>query len=469
MASINFSGIASGIDTSSLIKSILDQQRSSRIKPLEDKRSAFQDANSSFTELKSLLDKLSDSAQTFRSISGGAVAKQGTSSDETVASVSASNAAASGTYNISVTQRAKNGTYSYNDRFSSETSVLNSSINNGAAPVDRTVNIEVGSGASAETVAIELTNTSTARDFVTSFNSQSSLATASIVNVGTSSVPSYAIVINSNSEGLDLGTISQTASGSELASGSGALQASTVSQATNATLSLSGVSGTITRSSNTVSDVISGVTLSLQSIGSTQVSVSADAGKTTSSLQSLVDAYNAVVTYISENDRISQEEGDGGQTKNIFGPLTSSSLDENVLGSLRNALSNAGISNSTINLLADLGVTTQRNGTLAFDSSVFEDALSSNESSVGTILTNLSDDIGGVAGTIAEYTRFNGAIDRVISVNSEGISSLNKRITEVESSLSSQEKSLTQQYARLEGLIGKLNSQQSTLTAVLPR
>jgi flagellar hook-associated protein 2 len=469
MASINFSGIASGIDTSSLIKSILDQQRSSRIAPLEDKRTAFQDANSSFSELKSLLNKLSDSAQTFRSINGGAIAKQGTSSDETVASVSASNAATSGTYNLSVTQRAKNGTYSYNDRFSSETSVLNSSINNGAAAVDRTVNIQVGSGASAETVAVELTNTSTAKDFVTSFNSQSSLATASIVNVGTSSVPSYAIVINSNSEGLDLGNISQTASGSELASGSGTLQASTVSQATNATLSLSGVSGTITRSSNTIADVINGVTLSLQSIGSTQVSVSPDAGKTTSSLRSLVDAYNAVVTYISENDQITQEEGDGGQTKNVFGPLTSSSLDENVLGSLRNALNNAGISGSTINLFADLGVTTQRDGTLAFDSSVFEDALSSNESSVGTILTNLSDDIGGVAGTIAEYTRFNGAIDRVVSVNSEGISALNKRITEVESSLSSQEKSLTQQYARLEGLIGKLNSQQSTLTAILPR
>jgi flagellar hook-associated protein 2 len=469
MSVVSFSGIASGIDTASLIKAVLDQQRATRIAPLENKRTAYQEANSSFSELKSLLDKLSDSAQGFRSLNGGAVAKQGTSSDETVSSVAASNAAASGTYNISVTQRAKNGTYSYNDRFSSDTEVLNSAINNGAAAVDRTVSIQVGSGGSAETVAVELTNTSTARDFVTSFNSQSTQATASIVNVGTSSTPSYAIVINSNSEGLELGTISQTASGSELASGSGALQASTVSQATDATLTLSGVSGTITRSSNTISDVISGVSLSLESIGSTQITVSPDSGKTASSLQSLVEAYNAVLSYVSENDRITQEEGDGGQTKNIFGALASSSLDENVLSSLRNALSNAGITGSTINLLADLGVTTQRDGTLAFDTTVFEDALNSNESSTATILTNLADDIGGVSGTIAQFTRFNGAIDKVINTNSDGITSLNKRITEVEGSLSTQEKALTQQYARLEGLIGKLNSQQSTLTSILPR
>ena len=72
---------------------------------------------------------------------------------------------------ISQSHIAKNGTYSYNNRFSSDTTVLNSAINNGAAAVDRTVTIQVGNGASAETVAVELTNTTTARDFVTSFES----------------------------------------------------------------------------------------------------------------------------------------------------------------------------------------------------------------------------------------------------------------------------------------------------------
>ena len=102
---VSFSGIASGIDTTSLIKAVLDRQRATRITPLENKRAADQEANSTFTELKALLDKLSDSAQGFRSLNGGAVAKQATSSDETVSSVAASNAAASGTYNISVSHR----------------------------------------------------------------------------------------------------------------------------------------------------------------------------------------------------------------------------------------------------------------------------------------------------------------------------------------------------------------------------
>ncbi len=469
MALINFSGIASGIDTAGLIKAYLDQQRASRITPLETRRTEYQDTNDSFSQLKTLLNNLSDAAQQFRSLNGGGIRKQSTSSDETVITAEASNSAQNGTYNLTVTQRAKSATYSYDDRFADTSTVINSSINNGAAAANRTVTYSIGSGAGAETVSVVLTSSTTAEDFVTQFNSQSAAASASLVNVGTSSSPSYAIVINSNSEGTSAGTITQTSIGSELAAGSGALQTATVSQATDATFTVSGVSGTITRSSNIVSDVIAGVTLSIQSLGTSQVTVTSDASGTADAIQSLVDAYNEIVTYISDKDRITQEQESNGQTKNIFGTLSNTSIDENTLSALRNALTNASISGGIINTLADLGVTTQRDGTLAFDSDTFVDGLNSDPASGETILSDLAESLGAVDGIVAQFTRFNGLIDTAINANSNAISALNRNIADVEKTLSQREQALTNQYSRLEGLIGQLNSQQSLLTSLLPR
>jgi flagellar hook-associated protein 2 len=469
MATINFSGIASGIDTTTLIKSILDQQRATRIKPLEDKRTSLSEVNSSLGELKSLLRTLSDKAQNFRGINGGALTKTVVASDETIVSASASNGAGSGTYSVTVAQRAKNGTFSYNDRFSSESAILNSSINNGSSAADRTVEYTIGTGGSSETVSVTVTNTTTAADFVSSFNSQSTLASASLVNTGSSSSPAYAIVINSKNEGTERGTITQASIGSELAAGAGALQTSTLSQALNAELSLTGLSGTISRTSNTVSDVIPGVTLSLQSLGTTQITVATDRDSTAANVRELVDAFNGILQFVSENDLITQEQGSNGSVTNIFNPLARTSLDENLVAALRTSLTQTSLSGGSVNSLADLGFSTQRDGSLAFDDEAFLDALTRDESSADTILTSLSELFGGVDGTIASFTRFGGQIDSVLNSNNSTISDYNRRISEVEAALAKQEESLTRQYARLEGVIGQLNSQQGSLAALLPR
>lgn len=469
MSTISFSGIASGLDTSSLIQSLLDQQRSVRVKPLETKVSGLKDSNTALSELKSLLNKLSDASQTFRAISGGAIRKNASTSDETVLGASASNSAQSGTHSVTVTQRAKNGTFSYNDRFTTSSTALNSSINDGAPAADRTVTYQIGTGGDAQSVSVVLTSATTAQDFITSFNSQTDAATASLVNVGTSGTPSYAIVINSRNEGTSKGTVTQTAAGSQLSSGSGVFQSSTVSQATDATLTVSGVSGTITRSSNTINDIIPGVTLSLQSLGTSQITIGADPDTTATAVGELVEAYNEVIRYIATNDSISQEQDSAGQTSNIFGPLATISLDESILSALRSALTSSSVSGGAVNTLADLGIATQRDGTLSFDSKAFSSALASDPSRASSILTNLGEAFGAVGGTISQFTRFNGGIDTLLNANNETISSLNNRISEAEKSLANQEQSLTRQYARLEGLVGKLTSQQSTLSAILPR
>lgn len=466
MPLINFSGLASGIDSMSLIDAMLGQQRSARITPLRNKISALSDTNDALGSLSSLLRKLSAAADKFRTLHGGGVAKQARSSDEMVVTASASTGAASGSYNISVSSLAKNATASFDDRFASGDAVLNAAIDDGSSVSDRTVTVQVGQGAHLEEVSVELTSSTTVNDFITRYNEQATKSYASLVNLGTDSSPSYAVVIQSNETGTEKGAISFSV-GSEITNaGSGTF---TVSQATDAQFSISGIAGTITRSSNTVTDLLPGVTLSLQSTGSSTITIAEDSAATASLLEEFVSAYNAVVSFIKEKDAVTQEQASNGDIRSIFGPLASTSLDENVLSTLRNALSSSSKSGGTINTLADLGITTQRDGSLAFDSTVFANALAEDSNAVRAITQTLGDTLAGTGGTIAQFTQFNGLINIAEQANRTQISSLEAKIATTEKSLSRQQETLTAQFARLESLIGQLNSQQQTLAALLPR
>ncbi|MCB0310666.1 MAG: flagellar filament capping protein FliD [Bdellovibrionales bacterium] len=466
MALINFSGIASGIDSGALIQALLDKERTARVAPLSDKITSLQDTSSVFGELKVLLNSLKEKTSAFRLVNGGALEKLATSSDETIVSANASNAATNGSYQLSVTQIAKNATFS----FKSNSTYTSSSDKISATMLGSDdVSVLVGSGSDQESVEISVDSSTTLSDFVTEFNAQSSKATASLINVGTSANPDYRIVINSNNQGLQKGEL-QISVGAGLTT-AGAFNDNSLSQAQNAELSLSGIGSgggdIIERDSNSISDLIPGVTLELASVGSATISIADDASATSASLQSFVDAYNQVVKYIAENDIIERQE-DGDQVENIFGPLAGTSLDENILSALRKSLIGSGQTGSSVNILADLGITTARDGSLEFDSALFEEALSKDPEAVRTITQNLGESLASTDGTIAQFTRFNGIIDLAIRSNDSQVRLNQERIADAERALARQEEVLTAQFARLEALIGKLNNQQSSLASILP-
>ncbi|RMG44420.1 MAG: hypothetical protein D6719_01810 [Candidatus Dadabacteria bacterium] len=467
MPLINFTGLASGIDAEALISATSDAARAQRVTPLEDKISELEDTNSSLEELKTKLTSLKSLLQQFTTVNGGAVAKLGKSTDETVVTATASNAASDGSYSITVTQLAKNATISFATTattYTSATDVIDSGINDGAPDADRTIPITIGTGAKAETVNVVLTSTTTLNDFVEAFNNSTTKATAVVSNVGTSSSPDYRVIITSNKEGTEEGQLTIGAYGPEIT----AFDSNTTDPATDANFTLSGVSGTITRSTNTVSDLIPGVTFTLESVGGpTTITVATDVSATTSAVQDFIDAYNDIVKYLDENNQITRQE-DGKNVTNIFGPLANTRVDDGVLTSLRGDMSGSTYSSGTqIKIFADLGITTERDGTLKFDTDTFEQALSDEPDSVKNILQNFGDTAAVTNGTIDQYIRFNGLIEVVTKGNTQRITDLNKQISEAEKSILRNEELTRQRFARLESLIGQLQSQQQALTSAL--
>ena len=274
-------------------------------------------------------------------------------------------------------------------------------------------------------------------------------------------------MITSKESGLSEGKI-EISVGEEILAADSTLAPSlgNLSQAKNAKLSIAGLADNIERNSNTISDLIPGVSFKLNGIGTVNIATTVDSDNTSSAVKDFVDAFNNVVSYIKENDLVSSEK-EGEDTKIIYGSLSSTSLDENILSTIKNALTNSRTSGGSVNILSEVGITTNRDGTISFDADKFEEALSKDSNSVNKIFTNLGEELGGVTGKIYQFTGFNALIDQGINNLTTQINDTNNKIGNLESYLSRYEQSLTIKYANLEALMGKLNSQQNSLSSII--
>lgn len=494
MPLINFSGLASGIDSEALIEATSEATRAARVTPLETEVTELTETNSALAELATLLDAVKDAADTFRTVNGGGIAKIGASADETIVSAVASDSAALGTYDISVDQLASNALFSFAERTSdTNANVITTPGESGA------ISITYGLGDEEKTISVDADENTSWTELTGALNAaaldEGMNITASLVNVGTSSSPSYALFINGNEIGLDKGTLTVDTDATHSTNGgtNSALgtylddTTATLNQATNAQFQLSGITGTIERTSNTVNDLITGVTFNLQdtSTGSTTVKIEVDSATTESRVQEIVDAYNELVAFVNENNLITRQEN-GEEVTNIFSPLASTRVDDNSITAIRNAMisssydadgDDADLSDeNAIRIFADLGIITDGNiadGTLIFETDdanlgfSFQEALALEPDSVEQILANFADRIASTAGTIDQFTGFNRIIDVSERGNEDLIRDLNDRISRAEDSIAQTEASLRARFARLEALTADLQNQQQALTSAL--
>ncbi|MDC0358283.1 flagellar filament capping protein FliD [Oligoflexia bacterium] len=468
---INFSGLASGIDSASLIEATSEAARITKVIPHETKISELEDTNTALDDVKTMLDELKDIIFEFSTLGGGIVEKSADSSNEAVITATANNSATNGTYELTVNTLAENATFSFDDSISDPDAKITSA---GGGPFTVTFTIGTTPPDPGETVSFNVTDDDTTyAGYVALFNENSSLATASMINVGTTSLPDYRIVIVSNEVGTEKGTITLTNDGN-ITGDPLADTAYSVDQAQNASFNIAGISTAFTRSSNTITDVIQGVTFNLEDTGaSITVKVGDDVASTTANAQSFIDKYNEIVTYLSENNLIIPEQN-GDSFINIFGPLASTRVDDSILSAIRSGMVGASYSSGTeVKIFADMGITTARDGTLSLNGNTwtgaptFEDAVSSESESVRQIFLKFADTVSTTGGTIDQYTRFNGLIDSTITGNDTLIDDLNDRIARAEASISAQEDMLRARFARLESSISKMQSQQSALTSAL--
>jgi len=215
---------------------------------------------------------------------------------------------------------------------------------------------------------------------------------------------------------------------------------------------------TITRSSNTISDAISGITLNLlaETAGSVQLSVSRDTESVTESVQAFVDAFNELKTTI---DGLSGEGNDLEADSTVRGI-------ENQIQQVFNT-SPSGLSGS-FTYLSELGVSFQRDGQLALDSDDLQSAIDTDFAGMAELFA--SDDQGylfRVDALISEIVQTDGLIDiRQDGLNSS-IDRMDQRISDMEYRLELREQRLFNQFTALDTLMGQLQGTSAFLSQQL--
>lgn len=241
------------------------------------------------------------------------------------------------------------------------------------------------------------------------------------------------------------------------------------SQALDADFSIAGVP--YTSASNTVSNALNGVTLTLQGTtgaasgngNSATLSVSSDTTAVETNIQNFVAAYNQLQATLSQL-------GSFDSTTNTAGPMLGNPVLQGVQNQINQTLHGL-VGTGTYNSLASIGITTQKDGSLAVDTETLQGALSSNFSAVSTLFSSSS----GVAAQL--NTRINAALASGSSIDTYGKSlvakqnSLSDQTDKLNDQMNALTASLTQQYSALNTLLSSLQTTSAYLSqafAALP-
>jgi len=229
-----------------------------------------------------------------------------------------------------------------------------------------------------------------------------------------------------------------------LTDSAGALNLSNIQTAQNANFTIDGIA--YTRSSNTVSDALEGVTLNMRSVATTNVQLSRDTTDLTTKINALVTAYNDTQSLLNEASNPKSTLENYGAT------LVNDSLVATLKSKLRSMFMDTSNSTSNgITALRDIGISIDQKGVMSVDAVTLDSKLKSNYDDVVTMFTaNRSN--------TSEYS-----VERIALAN-DAVRSLAKMLRTT-GDLASQTRNTNTQINRYKEDLDKLNVRMESLLA----
>jgi flagellar hook-associated protein 2 len=460
MASISSPGLGSGLDINGIIAKLMAVE-SQPLTTFAKKEASFQAKLSALGSLKGALSTLQTAVQTLKN-PGTFTGMTATSSDTAALTASASSAAAAGTHSISITQLAKYHSVRSDTNYAASTDTFTTG----------TLSITIGTG-TAVNVTIDNSN-NTLAGISAAINAARAGVTASVINadiVPPPSAPPYTtnrLVLTSQTLGsAGAITVAVTDSGS---GGTNALanlaSASLVTTqgADNARLTIDNLP--ITRSSNTITDAVAGVTLNLlKEGGSSTVKVTQNTSAVASAINAFVKAYNDAIGQIKT---LTAYDAANKKASALTGDSTARSIEAQLSRLVGTAVS--GVSGG-ISLLSDLGIAIQRDGKLASDTGKLSAALADKDKDVAALFSQTTTGNEGIA------VRFNTMLEGIIgtagliSSRTDGINAsikdIQKRGEAFQNRLAQIESRYRKQFSALDSLVASMNQTSNYLSQQL--
>lgn len=438
--------------------------------------------SATLNDLKSSLSALRSKAQAL--IQAGTLSPFQTktvgSSNTAVATATASTAAVAGVHTLSVTQLAKLSTVVSSQLNSSTVTSESAGVKtikvtyNGTDPTTSgtavSVNMTVTAGDSNNTV---LTNLAAAINNDTTLSAKVS---ASVVSDTSSTVR---LVLTSKTTGLankvrvadTTGTLLSTIGlNSEAASSGTAGGYIYADSALDAKFKLDGLD--ITRSGNTINDVLTGVTLNLLATSTSDVTltVASDKASIKSTVQGLLDAYNSSLKFLRERTSVTVATGgSSGKTEVTSvtrGTLAGEGIYFSLISNLRvdvgGQVSSAQSGNPT--MLSEVGIKAASDGTLSIsDSAKFDSTIESKLTGLVDLFASTNGVATRLIARLDGFVNTGGLIDGGLSTVTSKISGINQQITTAQDRLVRREAALRKQLSKLQEALSVLSAQRFLL------
>ena len=429
-------GLVSGLDTGSLIDSLIAVEANSQTL-LKKKLTAAQDDAKAYRAVNTKFDALRTAAEALGKAATFGAATATSSSTSVVATATAGASAGTTTFTV--------------DRLAARHSVASSAAWSAPASDLSLVFDDADPGTAATTVTIPA-GTSLA-DAVKKINATAGTGvTASVVS--STEGPRLQLTATASGEkgrftltGLANGTLSEGADAKVTIGGTGTLEFS----ATSAT--------------NTFTDLLPGVTLTVsqESSDPVTVDVTTDPKAVSAAVQKLVTAANDVLNSIKSSTSTAT-----GSTAVLKGDSTLRALATKVLESVGRAI-------GTGSSASDVGIELDRYGNLTFDSTQFEKALAADPARAQALVYGTGTGTGavpGVAQRLLDVVKeasdtVKGSLVLKAKSSDDAASDLQDRIEDWDLRLELRRTALTKQFTAMETALSSLQNQASWLSSQL--
>lgn len=471
MASITTLGVGSGLDLNTIVTQLVALERQpiqtlqARASTMNSQISLFGRINSLFSGLQTAANKLTDNTLWQKSMA--------TTSDSASVAVSSGSNAAVGSYAIKVQNLAANQTVTMDTALPAATDLVG----------EGRITLQLGSwdaGMTALTdkpdsppVSIDVSATDTLETLRDKINSADAGVTASLVTDATG----VRLALRSKDSGVVNGfRLSVDDIDGALIDGIGLSRFAFDPQVTTSGLVLKqGAANAratvndiqIESASNEVTGAVDGLTLNLRKeTGTTavNVTVSRDRDAIIAGVKGFADAYNAVVGFLAEQTKYDAAAKTGG-------PLQGDAVANGLTRQLRGILNAASGASTVFARLSDMGLQSQRDGTLTVNQTKLDGAVDNNLAELKKAFANsdtVTTDNNGFARRFSTLATQVLAVDGTVNTRTQSLQKQVSKNTEAQDRLSDRvdlfQKRLIAQYTALDTNVAKLNALSSYVT-----
>ena len=470
MAAVSSLGVGSGLDLNTLLSGIKAGEQAP-LAALQKQQTSYTTKLTAYGQLNGALSGLQSAAAALAKAELFQDVKASSSASD-VLTATALSTAPSGTYALDVTQLSQSQSLAAkgvanNATFGAGTVTIDFGTISGGlldASTGKYSGATFAPGVTPSAAPLTIGANSTLTDIAKKINDSIDIGvTASIVNDGSTSPNRLVLTSKLTGEATSMKiTVTGDAALKTLLAnnpeGPAVEQLQQSAIARNTKLTVNGIA--ITSATNSVVGAIKDVTMSVSKIGTTSVSVQQDSASVQGAITNFVTAYNSLQSVASRLTAFNPASKSGAV-------LLGDSTLRNIQTGIRSTLSTPQTADASgLTMLSQIGISFQKDGTLAVDSTKLTAALGSKMSGVANLFSGGTGGFGvKMSALVASYTDAAGG---VLTAATKGINktleSLAKQYTATSERVDGTVARYKAQFTQLDTMMGRLKQTSSYLT-----